>query len=80
MDKLTMEHIKSLIDDVEFITDPQVIVCKVNVGEATIIGTSYCFSKSSYDEGAGKKAAYNDAINQLFDLEAYHQKRIRNKV
>lgn len=75
-----MEHINSLIDDVEFITDPQVIVCKLKVGEATVVGTSYCFNKSSYDEEAGKKSSYNDAINQLFDLEAYHHKRIRSKV
>lgn len=75
-----MEYIKSLIDDVEFIIDPQVIVCKLKVGEATVVGTSYCFSKSSYDEEAGKKSAYNDAIKQLFDLEAYHQKRIRSKI
>lgn len=80
MNKLTMEHIKGLIDDVEFISDPQVIICKMKVAESTIIGASYCFSKSSYDEEAGKKSAYNDAIKQLFDLEAYHQKRIRNKV
>lgn len=75
-----MEHIKSLIDDVEFIIDPQVIVCKVKVDEATVVGVSYCFSKSSYNEEAGKKSAYNDAINQLFDLEAYHQKLIRSEV
>lgn len=78
MDVLTKEHVLSLIDDVIYDIDPQVIVCKLIVGEAVIVGTSYCFSKATYDPERGKQSAYNNAIDQLFSLEAYHQKRLRN--
>ena len=78
MERLTIEHIHSLIDSEDYDVDPQVIVCKLHVGEAVIIGTSYCFSKSSFDPEKGKIAAKSDAVKKLFDLEAYHQKRLRN--
>lgn len=77
MEKLTLDYILSLISNTEYTADPQVTICKLTVGEVTIVGTSYCFSKATYDPERGKKSAYDDAIKQLFALEAYHQKRLR---
>lgn len=77
MERLTLEHINGLIENETYDIDPQVIVCKLTVGDATIVGTSYCFHKSSHDEERGKKSARDKAISKLFDLEAYHQKRLR---
>ena len=78
MEKLTQEHVIGLIEEITYDIDPQVIVCKLKVGDATIVGTSYCFHKSTHNPERGKEAAYKDALNQLFDLEAYHQKRLRS--
>lgn len=77
MERLTMEHVLSLIQDTQYEVDPQVTICKLTVGDVTIVGTSYCFSKSTFDPERGKKSAYDDAVKQLFALEAYHQKRLR---
>ena len=77
MEKLTKEHVLGLIENVEYVVDPQVIICKLKVGDATVVGTSFCFSKSTFDLERGKQSAYNHALDKLFSLEAYHQKRLR---
>lgn len=79
MEKLTLEHITSLIDKEEYEIDPQVISCRLSVGEAVIIGTSYCFHQNHQDVERGKQSARKKAVDQLFELEAYHQKRLRPK-
>lgn len=78
MERLTMDHITSLIDSEEYVVEEQYVQCILHVGEAPVIGTSYRFSKATHNPDMAKKAARDDAIRQLFSLEAYHQKRIRN--
>lgn len=77
MEKLTIDHINGLIDTEEYVVTPQYIQCILMVGEAPIIGTSYCFHQNHIDVPAGKASARRDAIAKLFDAEAYHQKRLR---
>lgn len=77
MEKLTIQHIESLIEKEEYVVEVQYVQCILHVGEAPVIGTSYRFSKSTHNPEYAKKAAREDAIRQLFSLEAYHQKRLR---
>lgn len=77
--KLTKEHIDSLIKAVGYDSWGCVINCYLTVGDATIVGSSYCFDMNNQNIEMGKTSAYNDAIRQLWHLEAYHLKRLRNK-
>lgn len=79
MERLTIDHINSLIDSEEYVVTEQFVQCVLHIGEAPVVGISYRFSKTTYDPERAKKAAHDDAIRQLFSLEAYHQKRIRPK-
>lgn len=80
MERLTIDHINGLIEKEDYVVEEQYVQCILTVGEAPVIGISYRFSKATYDPERAKKAARDDAIRQLFSLEAYHQKRIRPKV
>lgn len=80
MERLTMDHINSLIDSEEYVVEEQYVQCILHVGEAPVVGISYRFSKTTHNPEMAKKAARDDAIRQLFSLEAYHQKRIRPKM
>ena len=79
MERLTIDYINGLIDSEDYIVEEQYVQCILMVGEAPVIGISYRFSKATHDPERAKKAARDDAIRQLFSLEAYHQKRIRPK-
>ena len=80
MERLTMDHICGLIDKEEYVVEEQYVQCILSVGEAPVIGISYRFSKATHNPDMAKKAARDDAIRQLFSLEAYHQKRLRPKM
>ena len=80
MERLTMDHINGLIDSEEYVVEEQYVQCILHVGEAPVVGISYRFSKATHNPEMAKKAARDDAIRQLFSLEAYHQKRIRPKI
>ena len=77
MERLTIDYINELIDSEDYVVEEQYVQCILMVGEAPVIGISYRFSKATHDPERAKKAARDDAIRQLFSLEAYHQKRIR---
>ena len=77
MERLTIDYINGLIDSEDYIVEEQYVQCILMVGEAPVIGTSYRFSTSTHDPERAKIAARDDAIKQLFSLEAYHQKRLR---
>lgn len=77
MERLSLDHINSLIEKEHYVVEEQYVQCILQVGEAPVIGISYRFSKATHDPERAKKAARDDAIRQLFSLEAYHQKRIR---
>lgn len=79
MERLTLDHINQLIEKEDYIVEEQYVQCILHVGDAPVIGTSYRFSKVTHNPDMAKKAARDDAIRQLFSLEAYHQKRIRPK-
>ena len=79
MERLTIDHINDLIEQEDYVVEEQYVQCILTVGEAPVIGISYRFSKATHDPEMAKKAAREDAIRQLFGLEAYHQKRVRPK-
>lgn len=73
--KLTMEYIESLIEEVSYNSIGCATTCYLKVGSSMVLGTSYVFDMSENDPARGRQLAYNKAITQLFELEAYHIKR-----
>lgn len=72
---LSLQALEKIIDEVTYDISPQVIVCKLRIGTAAVVGVSYCFNTASFDPERGKRAAYMSAIESLRDCEAYHLKR-----
>lgn len=73
MSKLTKEHIESLIikEDVQQV-GTKTTVCVLTLKNGfEVIGTASCIDPDDYDIDIGKKYAREDAIDQLFELEAY---------
>ncbi len=77
MEKLTPDHVLGLIDSEYYVVEEQYVQCILMVGEAPVIGTSYRFSKATHNPEMAKKSARENAIRELYTLEAYHQKRLR---
>lgn len=77
--KLNKEYIESLVSATGYDSWGCVISCYLTVGDSTIIGNSYCFDMNNQNVEKGKESAYQDAMRQLWHLEAYHLKRLRNK-
>ncbi len=40
----------------------------------TVVGIAYCHDPAKWDEAIGKKAAYEDAVDQLFEMLAFKAK------
>lgn len=78
--KLTPEYIESLIDDEEYLTQPEIIICKLTVGESVFVGEAHCFDTAVQNVERGRVSAKRNAISRIFDAEAYHLKRERDKL
>lgn len=78
--KLTPEYIESLVDKEEFLVQPEIIICKLTVGESVFTGEAHCFDTAVQNVPRGKESARRHAINKIFDAEAYHLKRERDKL
>ncbi len=78
--KLTPEYIESLVDAEEFLIQPEIIICKLTVGESVFVGEAYCFDIAVQNVPRGKESARRHAISKIFDAEAYHLKRERDKL
>lgn len=78
--KLTPEYIESLIDAEEYLLQPEIIICKLTVGESVFVGEAHCFDIAVQNVTRGKESARRNAISRIFDAEAYHLKRERDKL
>ena len=72
--RLNPEHISSVIDDMLYYVFPgtTVTVCCLTLKNGyTVIGESACASPENFDESLGKKIAYDNARNKIWQLEGY---------
>lgn len=74
--KLDFKHVSGLIDNVEYEINGCATTCRLTVGDAMIVESSYCYNMETFSGELGEAAAYEKAVDKLFELEAYHQKRL----
>lgn len=72
---LTKEYLDSLIIDAEYTTIHPVTICCLTLRSGfKVIGKSAVLDPEKFNAEIGQKVAYEDAFNQLWELEGYHQK------
>jgi hypothetical protein len=71
-----------LIDSEDFniIQGTTTTICALKLHSGfVVIGKSACLNPADFDEDVGRKIAFEDAFNQLWQLEGYHRAAEANK-
>lgn len=79
MSKLTEEHLKSLVTEETYVRpgNGTLTVAVLTIGgSTTVIGESNVLNPANFDPEIGRRMAYQDAIDKLWQLEGYHIKRL----
>lgn len=76
MKKITKEHLESLIETIEYgHYGDTLTVCVLTLkNRFSVVGKTACIDKAMYDEAIGKQISYENAFEQLWELESYKQK------
>lgn len=76
--KLTKEYLESLIVSVEYSDDKNfgdlgtVTLCMLKMKNGSVVvGKSSCIDPKNFDREIGRKVAYDDAFDQLWEFEGY---------
>lgn len=71
--KITPEHLQSLIADAEYQRfGTTLTVCVLHLKSGfDVVGKSACIDKANFSEELGREYAYEDAFEQLWELEGY---------
>lgn len=71
--KLTPDYLKSLITSEEYQRfGKTVTVCVLHLTNGfAVVGKSACIDESKFDETIGRRVAYDNAFDQLWELEGY---------
>lgn len=76
MEKLTYEHIQSVIKSVEYVQVGVLTICVLTLQNGfTVTGESACSSLAFFDEEIGRKIARDKAENKIWQLESYLAKQ-----
>nr|WP_233115725.1 Gp49 family protein [Aggregatibacter actinomycetemcomitans] len=76
MEKLTYEHIKSVIKSTEYVQVGVLTICVLTLQNGfTVTGESACLSLATYDAEIGRKIARNNAEDKVWQLEGYLAKQ-----
>lgn len=76
MEKLTYEHIKSVIKSAEYVQVDVLTICILTLQNGfTVTGESACLSLATFDAEIGKKIARNNAEDKIWQLEGYLAKQ-----
>ena len=81
MKTLTVEDLDKLVSDVGFykVEGTTTTICTIKtISDFVIVGTSATISEENFDEEIGKKIAYDNAFEKLWELEGYYIKRTEN--
>lgn len=74
MNKVTIEHIESLIEKEWYVVVPETTttVCALTLKNGfTLIGESSCVDPSNFDKELGEKYARETAVHKIWPLEGY---------
>ena len=76
MEKLTYEHIKSVIKTADYLQHGQLTVCVLTLQNGfTVTGESAGLSLATYDTEVSKKVAFDNAVDKVLMLESYLAKQ-----
>lgn len=76
MEKLTYEHIQSVIKSVEYVQVGVLTICVLTLQNGfTVTGESACLSLATYDAEIGRKIAFDNAVDKIWQLEGYLAKQ-----
>lgn len=72
--KLTKEAIENLIVKKDFIiVGNKTTICTLTlVNKFEVVGQSACIDVANFDKELGEKFAYEQALEKLFEFQAYH--------
>jgi hypothetical protein len=82
MEKLTIEKLQSLVKSTGYfnLEDTTTTICALEtLSGFIIIGKSACLNIEDFDAEIGKKIAYDNAIEQLWELEGYYINKVNYK-
>lgn len=72
MQKLTLDHLKSLIVNAEYHCFGTMTACVLTLKNGfKVMGESACINADNFDEAIGKQVAYDDAVEKIWELEGY---------
>lgn len=74
--KLTPQYINSLITHTEYQYSGTLTICLLTLKNGyKVIGESACLNETDFDAEIGKQAAYNNAVEKIWQLEGYLAKQ-----
>ena len=72
MNKLTIEYLTELVDDVEYVHQGLLTICTITLKNGyKLAGTSVCVDNQNYDPLIGNNCAFANALDKLWELESY---------
>ena len=72
MNKLTIEYLTELVDDVEYVHQGLLTICTITLkNDYKLAGTSACIDNQNYDPLIGNNCAFANALDKLWELESY---------
>lgn len=70
--KLTREYLDKQVQAVDYTYNGLFTICTITTVSGTkLVGTSGVLDPDNYDKAIGEKVAYENAVNQLWQLEGY---------
>ena len=70
--RVTLDAIKAKIANAEYFRSDVLTICIITMRTGfTFVGKSACVSPENYDQAAGERYAYDDALRQIWAFEAY---------
>ena len=72
MSPLTIQDINALINDVSYISEGRLTLCVLTLHSGfKVVGQSSAMFSDYFDAELGRKYAKDNAVDKLFELEAY---------
>lgn len=76
--RITIADVESQVSTHRYIYDSLLTICVMQLKCGfKLVGFSACIDPSTYDRAVGEKLAYEDALDKVWELEAYYQTRSR---
>ena len=71
MNKLTIEYLTELVDDVEYVHQGLLTICTITLKNGyKLAGTSVCVDNQNYDPLIGNNCAFANALDKVAELES----------